>query len=105
MPKNYNVYEGSGTVFSELNSNNKINDGDTITYQTNNQMGYEKYKVIVNKEGKKSLELIDDYDSYITPSRSRSRTPTKNSNKKGGIRRKTVKRRKTIRRKTIRRKN
>jgi hypothetical protein len=117
MPKNYNVYEGSGkTVHSELESNKSINEGDTITYQSNNQQGYEKYRVILNKKGKKTLKLIDSYDHQIgvydyddddeskssTPSpasRTRSRSSSRTPSKKGGKPRKTIKRRKTNRRK------
>jgi len=106
MPKNYNVNEGSGkTVHSELKSNSKINEGDTITYQANNQMGYEKYKVVLNEKGKKALKLIDNYDMQMdslsetaTPS-PRSRSSSRTSSKKGGKTRKTLKRRKTNRRK------
>ena len=45
-----------------LNDNSAIEVGDTITYISNNQMGYAKYKVILNEKGEKYLEQIVDYD-------------------------------------------
>jgi hypothetical protein len=60
--ENYTVYESDGnTVLKELETNDKINVGDTIEYISNNQLGYEKYRVI-DKDGKKDIELIADYD-------------------------------------------
>ena len=57
---NYKVYEGS-SVDDELENNDKIKVNDTIEYITNNQEGYEKYKVVL-VNGKKDLELISTYD-------------------------------------------
>lgn len=60
--ENYPVYERDGnTVLKELETNDKINVGDTIEYISNNQDGYEKYRVIDN-DGKKDIELIADYE-------------------------------------------
>ena len=57
---NYRVYEGS-SVDDELEKNDQIKVNDTIEYITNNQEGYEKYKVVL-VNGKKDLELISSYD-------------------------------------------
>jgi hypothetical protein len=64
IPTNYDVYEGSNyTVDDELKTNCKIMVGDTITYLTNNQEGYKKYEVVLNKDnGTKKLILIDCYE-------------------------------------------
>ena len=61
---NYDVCEGSNyTVDDELKLNRKIMVGDTITYVTNNQEGYKKYKVVLNEDnGTKKLMLIDWYE-------------------------------------------
>ena len=61
---NYTVYEGDN-VYNELIINENINVGDTITYETNNQMGYKKYEVIkditaVNGKGIKEIYTYDD---------------------------------------------
>ena len=61
---NYKVYEGS-SVDDELENNDKIKVNDTIEYITNNQEGYEKYKVVL-VNGKKDLELISTYDDVET---------------------------------------
>ena len=62
MSQNYQVYEGEGnSVQNELKTNQNIAVGDTVEYITNNQMGDEKYKVILNEKGKKKLKLIDSY--------------------------------------------
>jgi hypothetical protein len=66
MSQNYQVYEGEGnSVQNELKTNQNIAVGDTVEYITNNQMGYEKYKVILNEKGEKKLKLIDSYDHQI----------------------------------------
>jgi len=54
MSQNYQVYEGEGnSVYNEFKTNINIAVGDTVEYITNNQMGYEKYKVILNVKGEK----------------------------------------------------
>lgn len=64
MSQNYRVYEEEGnSVYEELKTNLNIIVGDTIEYITNNQMGYEKYTVILDEKGKKTLKLIDSYDN------------------------------------------
>ena len=64
--RNYEVNEGSGkTPHSLLKTKPEIQVGDTIEMVTNNQMGYEKYKVVLDKKGKKDLKLIRDYDNWM----------------------------------------
>ena len=47
---NYPVYEEDGnTVQKELETNKDIVVGDTISYNTNNQMGYKKYEIILDE--------------------------------------------------------
>ena len=66
MSKNYQVYEGEGnSVHDKFKTTPKIAVGDTVEYITNNQMGYEKYKVILNEKGEKKLKLIDSYDHQM----------------------------------------
>jgi len=66
MSQNYQVYEGEGnSVQNELKTNANISVGDTVEYISNNQMGYEKYKVILNEKGEKKLKLIDSYDHQM----------------------------------------
>ena len=58
MPKNWSVGEPE-SVHDYLEENyDKIEVGDTIEYISNNQMGYEKYKVILDDDGKKKLTNI-----------------------------------------------
>jgi len=60
--KNHIVGEGGGrSVWSELETNEDIEVGDTIEYVSNNQMGWMKYKVIY-KNLKRDLKLIDSYE-------------------------------------------
>ena len=54
MSQNYQVYEGN-SVQNKLKTNPNIAVGDTVEYITTNQMGYEKYKVILNENGEKNL--------------------------------------------------
>lgn len=64
--KNYNVSENNGhSVYDELETNKDINVGDTISWITNNQQGYMKYKVVLDDEGKKDLKIIETYDDWI----------------------------------------
>ena len=66
MSQNYQVYEGEGnSVQNKLKTTPNIAVGDTVEYITNNQMGYEKYKVILNENGEKKLKLIDSYDHQM----------------------------------------
>lgn len=59
---NYTVFENNGnSVYTEFKNNEKIVVGDTIEYISNNQMGYEKYKVILNVNNIKDIILIQDY--------------------------------------------
>lgn len=59
--KNYSIYEGDN-AYNTLQTNPDIIVGDTIEYSPNNQMGYEKYEVILGENGEKKLKLIDSYD-------------------------------------------
>jgi hypothetical protein len=102
---NFSVYEGSGeTPYSLLNTNPNIKIGDTIEYLTNNQQGYEKYRVIQNEENPnaKNLKLIDSYDhqmgifDYESDGGKRRRHKRKSHKKrKTNKKRKTHKKRKT----------
>ncbi len=67
MPKNWSVDEPVNVnVF--LRGNDEIQVGDFINYETNNQMGWKKYKVVIGDDGKKGLKLIADYDSMMDDS-------------------------------------
>ena len=100
--KNYNVSDGF-SVYDELNDNPNIEVGDTITYISNNQMGWKKYKVILNEEGEKDLEEIADYDDmgYNTEEEEEEDTKGgKRRKRKSQKKRKTNKKRKTTKRKS-----
>jgi hypothetical protein len=101
---NFIVGEGNGTVRQELETNPDIKVGDTIEYISNNQQGYEKYKVIL-EDGEKSLKLIDSFDHQmgLYDYDSDDEHDDSKPNLKGG-KRKTHKR-KTHKRKTHKRKN
>jgi hypothetical protein len=65
MPKNWSVYEPE-SVYQYLEKNDdKIEVGDFINYETNNQMGMVRYVVILGEDGKKSLKQIADYYSMM----------------------------------------
>jgi hypothetical protein len=105
-PTNYEVFEGSRrTPESELKTNPDIVVGDTIEMVTNNQEGYKKYRVVLDKNGNKALELIDDYDMQ----NERMMAQAEDMNGGKTTKRKTTKRktakRKTAKRKTIKRKS
>jgi hypothetical protein len=99
---NFTVSEGQ-SVREELETNPDIKVGDTIEYITNNQQGYQKYKVILGDEGEKSLKLIDSYDHqmglYDYDSDNDNDTDSEDSQddaeKSGGKKRRTHKRRKS----------
>ena len=58
--QNYKIYEESGnSVQVELKTNQHIVVGDTIEYIIKNKLGYEKYKVMLDETGGKSIKLID----------------------------------------------
>ena len=58
--QNYKIYEESGnSVQVELKTNQHIVVGDTIEYIIKNQLGYEKYKVMLDETGGKIIKLID----------------------------------------------
>jgi hypothetical protein len=60
--QNYKVHEGSvNSIQNELKTNPYIVVGDTIEFIIKNQLGYEKYKVILDETGKKNLKLLDYY--------------------------------------------
>jgi hypothetical protein len=102
---NFSVYEDSGkTVYSELETNPDINIGDTIEYLTNNQMGYEAYRVIYDEEAKnkKGLKLIDSYDHQMgvydyedDDMKEGGKKHKRKTNKRKSNKRKTTKRRKS----------
>ena len=57
--QNYKIYEESGnSVQVVLKTNQHIVVGDTIEYIIKNQLGYEKYKVMLDETGGKSIKLI-----------------------------------------------
>lgn len=39
----------------------EVKEGDTIEVISNNQLGYRKYKVVLDKDGKKDTETIADW--------------------------------------------
>jgi hypothetical protein len=81
--KNYNLFEES--VYKKLNDPVVV-VGDTITYNSSNQQGYEKYVVILENR-KKQLKLIDYYgkqpsfsdSSFSSKSKSKSKSKSNKS--------------------------
>lgn len=62
MSLNHIIHEKEGkTIDSELRTNKKINVGDTIEYLTNNSMTYMKYLIVRDKNGEKTLKLVDSF--------------------------------------------
>jgi hypothetical protein len=60
LMQNYKIYGESGnSVQVELKTNQHIVVGDTIEYIIKNKLGYEKYKVMLDEIGGKSIKLID----------------------------------------------
>lgn len=106
---NYEVFEGNGTPESELATNPDIVVGDTIEMVTNNQMGYTKHRVVLDANGNKALELIDDYDMQSARMQqgdddmNGGKTAKRKTAKRKTAKRKTAKR-KTAKRKTAKRK-
>ncbi len=68
MPKNWSVDEPESVYGFLQRKGDTIQIGDTIEYVSNNQMGWEKYKVVIGDDGKKGLKLIADYDSMMDDS-------------------------------------
>jgi hypothetical protein len=68
MPKNWSVGEPESVYKFLQRKGDTIQIGDTIEYVSNNQMGWEKYKVIEGKDGEKGLKLTADYDSMMDDS-------------------------------------
>jgi hypothetical protein len=95
--ENYIVHESDGnTVLKELETNDKINVGDTIEYISNNQFGVEKYRVIIDEDGKKGLKLISDYDGEYEGGKRkthRHKSHKRKSHKRKSHKRKSHKRR------------
>jgi len=65
MSKHWCIIEPNNVYEYLEKYDNKISVGDTITYEGNNQMAYKKYEV-VKENGKKTLILIDDYDTMAS---------------------------------------
>jgi len=62
MSMNYIIHEKEGkTIDMELRTNKKIDIGDTIEYLTNNGMTYMKYLIVKDKNGEKTLKLVDSF--------------------------------------------
>jgi hypothetical protein len=62
MSTNYIIHEKEGkTIDMELRTNKKIDIGDTIEYLTNNGMTYMKYLIVKDKNGEKTLKLVDSF--------------------------------------------
>lgn len=101
MTKTHNVYPGEN-IYEKLDEVG-VKIGDKIRELHNNQQGTKVYKVIKDKNGKKSLKLLEEdgykFNSYTSDSsRSRSRSPSRsNKGRKTGGKRKTYKKRKSVR--------
>jgi hypothetical protein len=107
MPKNWSIGEPQ-TVYQYLEDNkDKIKVGDTIEYISNNQQGYEKYKVI-EEDGEKTLELIDSYDMQMArfdeEEFAGGKSRKNKRSKKSKTKRRTNKKRQNKKRKSARRK-
>ena len=57
----YTIFEDDGQDVSELLADPKVVKGDIITYNPNNQMGYQKWEVVLDSSGVKQLNEIDSY--------------------------------------------
>jgi len=64
MSKNWQAGEEDVTAHNFLRKKgDAIKEGDTIEFIPGNQLGYVKYKVVLNGKGEKDLEKIASYDS------------------------------------------
>ena len=61
----YTIFEDDGQDVSELLADPKVVKGDIITYNPNNQMGYQKWEVVLDSSGVKQLNEIDSYDMQM----------------------------------------
>ena len=84
-PKHWNISE-SDNPYTKMKKN-EVNPGDTITIDSYNQKGMKKYEVIINKNGKKDLKMIDSYDMYMDRLDNESMSGGKKRNKKNRTRR------------------
>ena len=69
--KNWILWEDNDekdTIESFIKSNNDIKNGDTIEYITFNQEGYKKYKIIIENNEKKNIDITDEvlYEINLT---------------------------------------
>ena len=62
---NHTIYEGDGQTPESKLQENDVVVGDTIEVLTNNQLGYRKYRVILDANNNKSLSTIADWDMGI----------------------------------------
>jgi hypothetical protein len=102
MSRNWVVGEPQNVYDYLQEDEDEINVGDTIEYISNNQMGYVKYLVILDDDGKKNLKKLTDYDSMDTEHEEKPDYMSEEP-KKGGKKRRTMKMRKTRRNKKMKR--
>jgi hypothetical protein len=60
---NHDIMEGHEYEIQDLLEDPDVRVGDTITLQTNNQMGYKKWEVV--EKSVKDIKLIDSYDHQM----------------------------------------
>ena len=59
---NHIIHENEGKkIDTELRTNEKMSVGDTIEYVSNNSMTYMKYLIVKDKNGEKTLKLVDSF--------------------------------------------
>jgi hypothetical protein len=59
---NHIIHEKEGKkIESEMRTNEKMIIGDTIEYLSNNNMTYMKYLIVIDKNGEKTLKLVDSF--------------------------------------------
>jgi restriction endonuclease S subunit len=62
MSINHVIDEKKGKkIDTELRTNEKMNVGDTIEYLSNNNLTYMKYLIVIDKNGEKTLKLVDSF--------------------------------------------
>ena len=89
--KEYTVYDSSELI--EKLEESEV--GDIISLMPNNQEGYVKYKVVLEDDGEKGLNVIDNYDMQMQERGYESEGGGKRKSKKQKKTRKTKKQRKT----------
>jgi len=96
----HNVYESQNEDVYDKLKETDVKSGDIIAYNSNNQYGYKEYKVVLDKDGEKTLEEIEnpEDDNLYPLGGKKNQKKTKKTKKRKSVKKrksKTAKKRKT----------